>query len=577
MEFIIIPLIGLGGMYIVSNQENKAESFRNRSKERVQNELLPNTDIPDNNYSNERPSENDSTSILSTLNSYDNPVAYTDKYFKNPFQENVSKKPVQPPTNNSNFTSLTGENVELDYFRHNNMAPFESTLDNYTGAGSQQKTKKEQSPMFRPGDNYQWATGMPNSTDFVQSRMNPSLRMANVKPFADVKVAPGLGLGYTSEGGGGFNAGMMARDQWQERTVDELRVDNKQKASGLGLYGFEGPAASQVKEMGKLGRVEKNRVDTTFEMGQDRLFTTTGIEKGPALRPITVERMVSRPETTASYTGGAGYYTSAEYLPGEYMPSHHKDLGDIPLAPAGAVGKGIATEADYGMKSQQVYKNQRTMAPSDEYFGVVGGALGAAVAPLMDMLRPSRKENTIGNMRPYQNAKAPVERSYIFNPKDTLPTTIRETTENSKFHLNINANQRGGAYETTEYQMSNTYRSLTDENGSYTGNALGNKEVRPYDDAYRQRNNEIKSSTIDGRLVPGNMKLMNGEVYMTSKPKDQMMLNTRPADGMRYVNAPSTDTFGMVQGINQLYQGQQLDRNNGEILTQLKKNPYVIR
>jgi hypothetical protein len=38
------------------------------------------------------------------------------------------------------------------------------------------------------------------------------------------------------------------------------------------------------------------------------------------------------------------------------------------------------------------------------------------------------------------------------------------------------------------------------------------------------------------------------------------------------------DTMGAVQGHGNLslYQGQQLDRNNGDVLAQLKGNPYTL-
>jgi molecular chaperone DnaK len=61
----------------------------------------------------------------------------------------------------------------------------EGLLDSYTGTGSQAITKKEQSPLFEPHNNLQWANGVPNQSDFIQSRINPSARMANVKPFAE--------------------------------------------------------------------------------------------------------------------------------------------------------------------------------------------------------------------------------------------------------------------------------------------------------------------------------------------------------------------------------------------------------
>ena len=222
---LAIPGVALGLLYVVTNQNKKKENFTNNTNE------LPNTNIPNRNYPHEYPvisTETDQTSALSTTNRFDNAGGvYTDKYF-NPTSVNNIVNSFSPTDNSQrNFYSLTGEKVDSNYFQHNNMVPFfgsnirsrhvennsnESVLDNYIGSGSQTIIKKETAPLFAPSENQQWAHGAPNMTDFYQSRVNPSMKMANVKPFADEKVAPGLGLGYTTQGADGFNSGMMMRE-----------------------------------------------------------------------------------------------------------------------------------------------------------------------------------------------------------------------------------------------------------------------------------------------------------------------------------------------------------------------------
>lgn len=597
---LAIPLIALGGLFIVSNQSKKTnESFKNKEY------VLPNVDVPDHNYpySNnmlgKEPDytnpETDLTSNLSTVNRYDGGKVYTDKYFN---KELNSPQLLSNSEFNSNtdskYKSLTGSSVDSSYFRHNNMVPFfgshlpnqpninssESVLDNYTGSGSQIYRKREVAPLFAPGENIQYANGAPNNSDFYQSRVNPSMKMSNVKPFEEIKVAPGLCLGYTAAGSGGFNSGLMCRDQWSEKTVDELRPANKQKASGLVMLGHEGPANSFIKTMGQHGLVEKNRVDTSFEMGPERYMTTTGLEKGQTLHSMPIDRHVNRPETTTDYMGAAGYGVSSQTVDGEYMPSKHIDLGAVPFAPAGASGKGGATESDYGIKTKMAYPNNRTANQDDGYFGVFGGSMGAVIAPLLDILRPSRKENTVGTLRPYQNVKAPVMSSYLYNPGDKPATTIRETTENSKFHLNVNANQRGGAYETNPQQPQRLQRDSTTDI-YYAGNSSAGsnaRQPRTYDAEYRQRNNDIKSSTIDGRMVPGNMSLMNGDINMYAKNKDSFLTNTRAVMPSMPYESPSANSMGKLQGTsNPLYQNIQMDRNSSDIMTALKSNPYTIQ
>jgi len=586
---LAIPLVALGSLYIVNNQKKKAkqEAFRN-------GEALPNTDVPDVNYSTEyADAEPDMTqsSRLSTTNKYSGGGAYTDKYFS---PESNSQYDGEPQNKNSSYQSLTGESVDKSYFQHNNMVPYfgstirsrqidansnESVLDSMAGSGSQTFAKGEQAPLFAPSENYQWAYGAPNQSDFMQSRMNVSMRMANVKPFEEERVAPGLGLGYTTEGSGGFNSGMAMRDQWLDKNVDQLRVGNKLKPTGLMLLGHEGPAMSRVTNLGGIGQMEKNRPDKDFAMGPERYFTTTGAGgSASTLHAIPVDRYVSRPETTMEYAGGAGYANDATYVPGEYKPSTNIELGAVPMAGVNAQGRNYAHDAEYGIKSSKAYMNNRAANKQDDYFGAIGGAFGAVVAPLMDVLRPSRKENTIGSLRPYQNAKSSVGQSYLFNPADKPAPTIRETTENSKFHLNVNANQRGGAYEVTEQQAISNNRQTTDDFYYAGGASAGERgrQARPYDAEYRQRNNDIKSSTINGRMVPGNMSLMNNNINMREAERDHHLKMNRAAVPTMPYQTPNVDNVGILQGNNGLYSTIQMDRTTPDIMNALQKNPYAL-
>jgi len=593
---LAIPLVALGSLYVMNNQHTKPkESFRNVSNE------LPNTNIPNKNYPDEYPlvvPELEKTSKLSTVNNYNSQGAYTDKYF-NPATNSQYASDTTMPSNapiSGSYYSLTGQKVDGSYYTHNNMVPYfggsirsrnvdvnsnESVLDNMSGAGSQTINKKEQAPLFTPSENYQWAHGAPNQTDFMQSRVNVGMRMANVKPFAEERVAPGLGLGYTNEGANGFNSGMTMRDQWLPKTADQMRVNNKQKATGLMQFGFEGPAASHVKNIGSIGVMEKNRPDTYFDMGPERYITTTGAGQGITLQPMPIDRAVTRPETAIEYAGGAGFSNPAAYVPGEYMPSHNITLGAVPTPSVSAVGRNWAHDAEYGMKSTKAYNNNRTANNQNGgYFGAIGGAIGAAIAPVMDIIRPSRKENTVGNLRPYQNAKSAVAESYIFNPADRPGTTIRETTENAKFHLNVNAGQNGGAYQVAEQQAIQNARQTTGD-FYYAGSAgagADRRGARTYDAEYRQRNNDVKSSTIDGRMVPGNMSLMNGDINMRQVDRDSSLINNRAVAPTMPYQTPDIANMGRLAGSqgSSLYQNIQLDRNSPEVLSALSSNPFAL-
>jgi len=589
---LAIPGIALSLMYIMNNQSNS-----NRTDEAFENnDALPNTDVPNRNYPNEYPivsEELDQTSSLSTVNRVDiDGGVYTDKYF----DANKMAKREQQGNEQTEYHSLTGEKVGGSYFEHNNMVPFfgsnlrtqntssnstEGILDNYIGSGSQTITKKEQAPLFAPNENQDWAHGAPNMNDFYQSRVNKGMHTSNTKPFQEEQVAPGLGLGYTNEGAHGFNSGMMMREAWQPKTADDLRVATNPKSSGHVLFGHEGPANSAIKNIGtveQMGIVEKNRPETTTEMGQDTWFTTTGASKGEMLHSMPIDRYVSRPETTTSYSGAAGSQNPSSYKTGEYMPSHNIELGSVQPGVANAGGRHHATDGDYGIKSKKAYPNNRTSNKQNSYFGMVGSSIGAAVAPLLDVLRPSRKENAIGNLRPYQNPGTSVPNSYIFNPADRLGTTIRETTENSKNHLNVNAGQSGGAYKVSQQTPTNTKRQTTSI--EYTGGAGagdGTRQMTSYEAGYNQRNNDIKSSTIDGRMVKGNMNIMNGNINMREKTRDLSLKNNRAVTGTMPAQSPDMSNMGRMAGAdNSLYANINMDRNTPDMVSTLKQNPYVV-
>jgi hypothetical protein len=600
---IAIPLLALSGLYVISNQQRKkTREIENFDANLIENSALPNTNIPNRNFPEEFPVQNaelDTTAKLAVDNRYDGPRAWTDK-FLNPstkdnmfIQQDSGQRTSMAGNKDTKYHSLTGQMVDSEYFNHNNMVPFfgakirsrkfeanstESLMDNYLGTGSTTISKTEQSPLFSPDENYNWAHGAPNNSDFYQSRVNPSMNMANVKPFQEQRVAPGVGLGYGTEGAAGFNSGMLARDQWIDKNVDELRVANHQKAEGIALLGHEGPAISYVTSLGSIGQQEKHRPERAFEMGQNRLMTTTGAEKGQTLRAVPIEKTVNRPDTSTGYAGGAAASNPSSYVEGEYMSTHRNSLNSYPMSNVVQTGKGGSMEADFGKRSTNAYANNRSANKQNDYFGAIGGAIGAITAPILDVLRPSRKQNVIGTLRPYQNPSTTVPTSYIFNPADRTGTTIRQTTENSKFHLNVNARQHGGAYVVAEQQPIMNER-MNQSDFYYAGNSsagASNRQTRTYDAEYNQRNNDIKASTIDGRMVPGNMSLMNASVNMHGKAKDDYMKQNRALNPSMPSVSPSINTVGMLQGKTPLYQNIQSDRVTPDLLNALKGNPYAI-
>lgn len=595
---IAIPLVALGGLYISSNSgkdkyknQNNAtkmtkEGFENMG--RNENDL-PNMNVPADNYpvqsANLGPEQ---------VRMYYNGRAVSDQYYNQTAYLREADKGVRVGNEIKQIYSLTGEPIDKNEFKHNNMVPFfggkmrgatsdansnESRLDSMLGSGSQQFRKKEVTPLFAPQEMMQFPHGMPNNSDFYQSRMNPSMRMANVKPWEEKMVGPGLNKGYGTEGTGGFNSGMESREAWLPRTVNELRVATNPKVT-YSLVNHEGPAASEVKNLGIHGRVEKNRPDTDYEWGPARFFTTTGVEHAPASRGIEVLQPQNRETTTTSYfgTAGAGDDNKGTYTQGKYEQAKKAQLGSVNMGSAAAMGQGGATSGDYGVQGYKLLPNNRATS-NTEIMGSVGGLFKAAVAPILDVLRPTRKENVIGNSRPSGNVGVTAPSAPAYNPADRLRTTIREMTGGKldNNHLNVQ-NQREGAYSVSKQTPINNQRDTTSV--YYSGNAGGSAAgsgVRSVHSVQNQRNNVNK--TYENRPNQGGMQMFNNT--------ENIQINRREADrnnnrwgvisgGPTVI--PSTETHGMLHGgLMSLTENNhhQMDRINPDLLTAFKSNPYT--
>ncbi len=186
MAEIAIPLVILGSMYVMSNQEK--DKTKTKTKEKYTNKegfsnINENTkfNVPHNNTNKVLVDDKN----LPLLNQYNNSNQFTDKYYDENTVYKFNNK--EENTSVNNILSLTGEMVSKDSFKHNNMQPFfgakrtgascndglvESRMDHLTGSGSQILSKNESAPLFQPHNNMHHINGTPSTSDFLQSRTN---------------------------------------------------------------------------------------------------------------------------------------------------------------------------------------------------------------------------------------------------------------------------------------------------------------------------------------------------------------------------------------------------------------------
>jgi hypothetical protein len=510
---LAIPLIAMGCVYLVSNQK-KREAFRPRNQT-------------------------------------------TDPYF------------ALPPAPKDAIVDLAGRKVDRNFVSEN-MVPYfgkqkrigvelrtqtEQTMDSYTGAGSLHMSKSEVAPLFSPEENVQWANGSPNQTDFYRSRVNPGLKNSNVKPFEEQRVGPGLNQGFSTDGSGGFNSGMEARNTWLDKTVDQLRVDSKPKVS-FELSNHQGPAQTLVKNLGIQPAVEKQLPDRYFANSPDRYLTTVGAEQRPTQRSIQPDPTIHRATTSKPYSGVAGNsgvhaQTSAPLVRAD---TRQQLPGPSFLPASGPVKNNLTTET----ATYTSYSNNRTSNPVP--LSGVGGLISAITAPFTDILRPARKEFVVAQR--LGNAGATVSSSPTLPADRPLPTA-RETTEFSPFDRGQRPFLPTDRMYQTPHQAANTQRGTDYTYMGAAGSMLPNQASTAVAATISSSRGQA------GRTAAGSISTFQPHINQVTGERTHVSY-TGGASAL-YTATPTVHR----QEARAVQSYELLDRNNPDILTAFKENPYT--
>ena len=534
---LAIPVIAFGALYLISNQQQ-----RQKLNKKFEN-FLPSNPTPI--------------------------VQRSQKYY--------NSGTTDPESSQQSFTDMAGRKVFADSLTSNNMVPFtgrtkamgnefrhqtESNLDTKIGGGALQFVKSEVAPLFKPQENMQRPYGSPNESDFYQSRVNPSMNAHNVKPFQEEKVAPGLNLGFGTQGSGGFNSGMEARNMWSEKTVDELRVATNPKQSYT-YDGHMGPAINPVQNMGIQGTVEKRLPDKFFVNTPDRYFTGVGVEKAP-----TYQSQQMNPETHrvhGSYVGGAGQ-GGMEKAPQKPLvrEDHRQQLSKLPLAPA--VMPIFQGNAENERRSMSAYNNNRT-SNMVEHGGNLGALIGAITAPVTDMLRPTRKETVLIPKRTGNATTITGPTAQLLPTAAKMPVTTKETTQYSPFASGMRPYQpTSDGYTVANVLLPTSKRAETSM--SYIGAAGG---MLPKPTSYEAVQNISEDRTAHGFIPGGNISLYEGSINQTTTAMRQHPNNMGVAPSTLYSLPPTVQR----QETRSVQAYTEMPRNSPDILDAFRTNPYT--
>ena len=656
MSELIVSALGLGVLYLISNQkEKKCETMKNRpynikeytgknieyqSKDNWYNNIK-NPNIKENNINNYK--NNEWASKIYTTNNIktDKPKNIEEKQYFNCNNKGIS----------NNFKSLTGANINQNDFKHNNMKPYYNgkfkpinlndnhVLENKIGASNIKIEKKSIAPLFKQEKNLTYAYGTPNYNDFYKERTYVSNRKDNYKPWEEVRVGPGLNKYDTVNGSLGFNSSMEARDVWKPKNIDELRVLTNPKKS-YSLKGKEGPAydtninpgALEGKSKILLGKMEKNR--------PERFHENCDIENWGNARGINKNTYRSKqmlPEENRNcynkeYYGPGKTNNNKQIINGNYREASKVLLpGSVNHVRVSNINnKNIHSEL---RQSHSFSHNARTTT-KNERNGLLNGIFKAAIAPILDIIKPSKKEELIQNNRMDGVISGGYNKQRVWDPNTALRTTIKEQTSLNKYASQPSLNL-GKGYTTNEHQPVQNQRDTTNKpytalpkqnygkgylahehqpiknqrdttNMSYVSQANKSNGVGYLSNDYQPVENQrdttnifiiggagatkstLKTTKTDAlntrplpnkeecsksRPNPGNMSLFNNKINY------QQLGNKCTYQSMGFSNMPkqviTNDNFGKQRFKNNNNQNINTNRMEGNILKSFNNNPYT--
>ncbi len=349
---------------------------------------------------------------------------------------------------------LSGVEYKNGDFKHNNMVPFfrgqlkqntfdganRQILDDHTGAGSYQYAKREQTPFFEPT---KMPTGNPfgleATTDFMESRINDPRNRSNESPMETIRVGPGLNKGYTHLPSGGFQ-----QQEGEEYVLNRMPRTNDLRVANNPKLTYEKPVvpgAHFITTSGTadtVGEVRKYNPDKFYiNQNGERNFVTTGANIKTTARAAQVLKDTTRMETTTEYAGPAGQAEgNATYtVPSAKAPlvKQHGSWGYRNADASSYFDKNTdAEQNDYGKAGVEIRPNERFYTGERVHATNLAPDSKEVTLPNQDIAKPTRAQETIGNIRGAGNFSATggglPSKLTVHDPNDIARTTIKETT-----------------------------------------------------------------------------------------------------------------------------------------------------
>ena len=402
--------------------------------------------------------------------------------------ENINNINITTQQPNNYVSSLTGQQIPIADFKHNNMTPFFSgnvkqntdlssnrtIMEKYTGTSDIYRQKNEVKNFGDISTNSGLVNGMKafTSNRDIHNRFIPSQLRTSELPFEQTKVGPGLGQGYIAEPSGGYNQSNK-RDYILPKTSDELRVASKPMASELEGRINAGSLRSGMR--GRIGTVNKNRVNRFYKNTPDMYLKTGGAVKAAALRDKFFMKPNNRRYTRSYYGALAPTDHTKSYKKSAYRKSRkHNYMNTGPrnayqenswIITNKALAEGVG---DYSKSSIENKPNERDITQKRTVIHNLTSEVKKLIIPLQDKAKKTKKENFIGNIRPEGNMKAAMPpKITVKDPDDIARTTIKETTIHNTHDGFLSGNKKQIVYDPSDVARTTIKETNIHNNAPY--------------------------------------------------------------------------------------------------------------
>jgi hypothetical protein len=411
----------------------------------------------------------------------------SDDYYKKaqmPFQSGVIPHYfTNDDMNPTVIKSLSGNNININEFKHGNMQPFikkgvtqnveQFGLSKNMGYSSDtkdvRKKEVEKTNFFANKPFYNDTTIDKNH--FLASRTNLTNIQNNVVPIQSILVGPGLNKGFSSIGTGGFQQAETI-NYVKPKSKEELRPLSDQRTS---IYTLPMKPKNNVEQRGVIMPMNKNRTERTFNQTEDNWF------KGQSV----IKKEVGRPEenltdTTARNNSHINYY-----------------------GPLKNQNEFINKDDDYGKNNIIIYDNERNLTQIETPVANFSSVIKAMISPITDALKITMKEFFVDNPRINGNAMPQLpEKATLYDPvTHIMKTTIKETT----IHEGNNGNLSG--MDETYSALYDTAKTTTKETTIHEGNG---GVLSGIDETYSALYDTAKTTTKETTIHEGNGGVLSG-------------------------------------------------------------------